>query len=131
MENQMANIPILARCIGTPMDLGPGAGPSPPCCIVWKVLAKEASRLRPTPDVLDTLGWVQLQRGEISAAVATFEKALEEQTDSPSIRYRLATALNKAGEVERAREMLRIALDSGTFPEAEAAKRQLALLEQP
>ena len=30
-------------------------------------LAKEAHTLLPTPDVLDTLGWVHLKRGEVTA----------------------------------------------------------------
>ena len=57
-------------------------------------LAQEARRLDPSPEVLDTLGWVQLKRGETSAAVATLEEAVEARADSPSIRYRLGVALH-------------------------------------
>jgi tetratricopeptide (TPR) repeat protein len=94
-------------------------------------LAEEARRIDPSPDILDTLGYVHLKRGEPSAAVAALELAVEGQSDSPSIRYRLGTALGRAGDSERARKMLQIALEAGAFPEAEAARRELARLEQP
>jgi tetratricopeptide (TPR) repeat protein len=94
-------------------------------------LAEEARRLDSSADVLDTLGWVHLKRGEAAAAVEVLEAAVEARADSPSIRYRLATALQQSGDSERAREMLRRALESGSFPEAEEARRQLAQLEHP
>ncbi|MDH3211548.1 MAG: tetratricopeptide repeat protein [Myxococcales bacterium] len=94
-------------------------------------LAEAARRIDPSPEILDTLGYVHLKRGESTAAVAAFEKALEADADAPSIRYRLATALDQAGDSQRAREMLQLALAAGTFPEAEAAKRDLARLEDP
>ena len=56
---------------------------------------------------------------------------MEAEADSPSIRYRLATALDQAGDSQRAREMLQIALQSDAFPEVEAARRDLARLESP
>ena len=94
-------------------------------------LAQKARRIDPSPDVLDTLGWVHLKRGESSAAVEVLEEAVIARADSPSIRYRLATALQQSGDSERAAQMLRLALESGTFPEAEEARRQLTKLEQP
>ena len=94
-------------------------------------LAEEARRTDPSPDVLDTLGYVHLKRGEPSAAVAALELAVEGRSDSPSIRYRLGTALSRAGNTERARKMLQTALEAGAFPEAEAARRELAQLGQP
>ena len=85
----------------------------------------------PSPDVLDTLGWVHLKRGETQAAVAAFREAIAARPDSASIRYRLGMALDRSGESEEAREMLRTALGTGNFPEAEEAKRELARLERP
>jgi tetratricopeptide (TPR) repeat protein len=93
-------------------------------------LAEEASRLDPAPEILDTLGYVHIQRGESSAAVAVLEKAVAANASSPSIRYRLGTAFNQAGDTERAREMLSGALEAGPFPEAEQARRELAQLDQ-
>ena len=59
------------------------------------------------------------------------EEAIKARPDSASIRYRLATALQGSGDSERAAELLRQALATGTFPEAEDARRQLAKLERP
>jgi tetratricopeptide (TPR) repeat protein len=92
-------------------------------------LALAAQRLDPTPDVLDTLGWVYLKRGENAEAVKAFEQAVEKRPDSASMRYRLAVSLSKAGDKPRAREMLQTALATGAFPEADDARRELAQLE--
>jgi len=91
-------------------------------------LAQEARGIDESPEILDTLGWVHLKRGETQAAVTTFEQALEAQPDSASIRYRLGVALSQAGNAEGARSMLQGALDAGAFPEAEDARRELAQL---
>ncbi|MFP8880197.1 MAG: tetratricopeptide repeat protein [Myxococcota bacterium] len=93
-------------------------------------LAEEASRLNPEPDILDTLGFVYMKRGESSAAVAVLEKAIASDEPSPSIRYRLGTALSQTGDTQRARKMLSDALEAGPFPEADEARRQLAQLDQ-
>jgi Flp pilus assembly protein TadD len=93
-------------------------------------LASEASRLSPEPEIFDTLGFVYLKRGEAALAVEALEKAVAGRPGSPSIRYRLGTALRQTGDSERARAMLTDALEAGAFPEAEAARRELALLAQ-
>lgn len=93
-------------------------------------LAEDASQLNPGPDILDTLGFVHMQRGEFSAAVAILEKAVANDEASPSIRYRLGMALSQTGDPQRAREMLSGALEAGPFPEADEARRQLAQLDQ-
>jgi tetratricopeptide (TPR) repeat protein len=92
------------------------------------VMAEEAQRIDPSPEVLDTLGFVRLQRGESAAAVAVLEQALQAEAASPSIRYRLGLALAQTGEKARAREMLQAALAAGAFPEADDAQRELARL---
>jgi tetratricopeptide (TPR) repeat protein len=91
-------------------------------------LAEDAQRLDPSPDILDTLGWVHIKRGEGAAAAAALEKALEQEPESASIRYHLGTALAMAGDSQRAREMLESALDTEGFDEADAARRELAKL---
>jgi Flp pilus assembly protein TadD len=93
-------------------------------------LAEAAQRLDPSPEVLDTLGWVRFKRGEMSAAVAALEQASQARRDSPSIRYRLGMALSKAGDSDRAREELQAAISAGAFPEAEDARRELAALDR-
>jgi tetratricopeptide (TPR) repeat protein len=94
-------------------------------------LAEAAQRIDPSADVLDTLGWVHLKRGETQQAVQAFEQALKERPDSPSIGYHLGIALSQAGDKPRAREVFQAALATGAFPEAEAARRELAQLEGP
>ncbi len=97
-------------------------------------LAQEAQRRSPTPEVLDTLGFVHLRRGEAKEAVVAFERAVAAlaaatgDRSSASIHYRLGTALEKAGEVERARESFETALAQGDFPEAAEARAELARL---
>jgi tetratricopeptide (TPR) repeat protein len=92
-------------------------------------LAQTAYRIDPNPDIADTLGWVHLQRGENEAAVELFEKAVAARPDSPSMRYHLGLALARRGEHQRALETLRKSLEAGPFPEAEAARSELARLE--
>jgi tetratricopeptide (TPR) repeat protein len=92
-------------------------------------LAEEAYRIDPSPEIADTLGYVLLQRGDSERAVELFQTALEKQPTSASIRYHLGLALAQQGEKQRALETLRQALEAGPFPEAEAAKSELARLE--
>ena len=91
-------------------------------------LANRAARLDPRPEVLDTLGWVRLRRGEIGPAIAAFEKALEEQPEFSTAHYHLGLALVQRGDQEAARQAFRAALDAGPFPESEAARRELERL---
>jgi Flp pilus assembly protein TadD len=93
-------------------------------------LAKDAYQRKPSPEILDTLGWVHFKRGENQQAVALLEKAAAKRPDSPSIRYRLGAALSKAGDEQRARQMLQEALAAGSFPEADEAGRELARLDR-
>jgi len=94
-------------------------------------LAREASRMRPEPATLDTLGLVHIERGEIEEAVDALEKAIAAPGSSPTVHYHFAIALSRSDDTERAREMLKRALAGGDFPEAEAARRQLAELDSP
>ena len=72
------------------------------------------------------------ERGDgLRVSGSALEKAVEGAAPSPSARYRLGTALSQSGDKERAREMFTLALDSGAFPEADAARRELAQLDQP
>jgi len=93
-------------------------------------LADLAHKLDPSPDITDTLGWVHLRRGELDRAVQLFEDALKARPDSPSLRYHLGLALARQGEHQRAQATLQQALAGGAFPEADAARSELAKLEQ-
>jgi tetratricopeptide (TPR) repeat protein len=94
-------------------------------------LAEQARRLSPAPDIIDTLGYVQLKRGNAAAAVSLFEEALAQRPKDPTMRYHLGLALAQAGNKDRAVATLREAIDSGPFPDAEAAQKEIARLEQP
>jgi tetratricopeptide (TPR) repeat protein len=94
-------------------------------------LAQRAHRIDPNPEIADTLGWVHLQRGEHEPALALFEQALAERPDSQSMRFHLGLALARKGDRQAAADALRRALAPGPFPEAEAARSELARLEQP
>ena len=94
-------------------------------------LAEEASRMSSEPEILDTLGFVHLKRGETREAVEVLDRAVSAGGGSASIQYRLGVALIESGDSERAREVLKRALDAGPFPEAAAARSRLAQLEKP
>jgi len=90
--------------------------------------AQRAVQLGSGPDTLDTLGWVQFKRGNVEAAAKAFAQALELRPESSSVRYRLALAQAARGESKAAVANLNQALLSD-FPEAEAARAELARLE--
>jgi tetratricopeptide (TPR) repeat protein len=95
-------------------------------------LAEDAVRMDPQAAILDTLGYVHLQRGEGKQAVSALRRSLDSEPNAPSVRYRLGLALAQVGDSEGARAAFREALDAGPFPESEAAQRELAgLVEQP
>jgi tetratricopeptide (TPR) repeat protein len=94
-----------------------------------QALAEEAYRIDPSPEIGDTLGYVLMQQSQLDRAVELLQQAVAKRPDSPSIRYHLGLALGRQGEKQRALDTLRQALEAGPFPEAEAAKSELARLE--
>ncbi len=92
-------------------------------------LAKRAVQLDRRAETLDTLGFVQLKRGDATEAVESFEASLEADPDSPSVRYRLAMAQSQAGDAASARVNLAKALEDESFPELQQARAELARLE--
>jgi len=93
-------------------------------------LAEQARSLNPTADTIDTLGFVQLKRGDTTAAISSFEKALTLRPQDPTIRYHLGLALAQAGNTQQAVSTLQAAIAAGPFPEAEAAQQEIARLQQ-
>jgi len=91
-------------------------------------LARRAVRLRGGPDALDTLGRIQLDRGDAANAARTLGVAVELQPNSPSTQYWLGRALVAADDEEGARRALEASLAQGVFPEREAAQTELARL---
>ncbi|TVR84603.1 MAG: PEP-CTERM system TPR-repeat protein PrsT [Rhodospirillales bacterium] len=81
------------------------------------------------PGVADTLGMIELARGETARAVTLLRQAASGVPDNATIQYHFAQALAAAGQTEEARDVLRRALDLGTpftkRDEAEAMLREL------
>jgi tetratricopeptide (TPR) repeat protein len=92
-------------------------------------LADRARRLLGGPEVLDTVGFVELRRGRLEPAQAALEQALAANPGYATARYHLALVLSAKGEKDAAIAALRQALGGGPFPEAEQARTQLAVLE--
>jgi tetratricopeptide (TPR) repeat protein len=91
-------------------------------------LARRAVRFRGGPDALDTLGRMQLERGDAERAARSLGRSLELRPHSASTQYWLALALSASGDEDGARQALRTALETDTFPEREAAQIELARL---
>jgi len=91
-------------------------------------LARRAVRLRGGPDALDTLGRIQLERGDAANAARTLGVSVELRPDSPSTQYWLGRALAATEDEEGARRALTVSLGQGEFPEREAAQTELARL---
>jgi len=78
--------------------------------------------------VLDTLGWILVEQGNMTRGVPLLQQAVSAAPASSEIRYHLALALNKSGDKVNARKQLEQSLaDGATFPQAEQAR---ALLKQ-
>ena len=91
--------------------------------------AEQASKLAPaSPAVLDTLGWILVEGGNVKRGVQVLEQASSRAPDANDIRYHLAFGLHKAGDKARARKEIELALANGKpFALAEEAR---ALLKQ-
>lgn len=90
-------------------------------------LAERAVERSPRAEMLDTLGWVRLQRDEPALAVGPLERALEEKPDASGTRYRLGLALQALGRNDEARAAFERALEDPSLPQAEAEKARAAL----
>ncbi len=93
-----------------------------------KQLADSALRLAPSPEVLDTVGYVLLKQGHIHEATEAFRRVVESKPDYATARYHLALALFQDGDRVAARESLEKALET-SFPEAGQARELLANID--
>ncbi|HEY5657482.1 MAG TPA: tetratricopeptide repeat protein [Myxococcota bacterium] len=91
-------------------------------------LARRAVRFRGGPDALDTLGRLQLERGDAERAAKTLEHSLQLRPDSPSTRYWLGRARFAAGDADGAQRAFIAALAADDFPEKDDAAARLAHL---
>jgi predicted Zn-dependent protease len=94
-----------------------------------QAVAEEANRLASEqPVVMDTLGWILVERGDAARGLALLKKANTLAPQARDIRYHIAAALYKAGDKAGARQELeQLAAGDMRFAQAEQAR---ALLRQ-
>jgi putative PEP-CTERM system TPR-repeat lipoprotein len=81
--------------------------------------AEHAYKLRAgDPVIMDTLGWILLEQGEVKRGVQLLREAVAKSSASPLQRYHLAVGYVKSGDKATAREILDTLLaSSDAFPE--------------
>jgi putative PEP-CTERM system TPR-repeat lipoprotein len=91
--------------------------------------AEKAYKLADTsPAIMDTLGWILVEKGDWKRGLPLLQKASSQIPDAMDIRYHLALALLKSGDKEKARkEMEQIVASDKPFAKMDEVK---ALLKQ-
>jgi Flp pilus assembly protein TadD len=80
--------------------------------------------------LLDTTGWVHFKRAEYSAALPVLEKAVKRAPNSQEVHYHLGMTELRAGQPERARSDLEVAIAGpAKFSGADEARAALATLK--
>ena len=94
------------------------------------IAAQRAYAIAPeNPSVLDTLGWILVQVGELESGLARLREALARDQDSALIRFHLGIALQEYGSGQAARNQLERALELGLpVSQREQAESRLVLL---
>ncbi len=84
-----------------------------------------------SPAVMDTLGWILVQEGQVQRGLDLIRRALDIAPKLGDIRYHLAAALNKLGQHQAARTELRSLLSEGLpFTEKDAALELMKVLDK-
>jgi len=79
---------------------------------------------------MDTLGVILLKKGQGREALALFRKAIDRTPDDPGVRFHLAQAMARTGDVAEARRQLSDLLSKNQpFAERKAAESLLLELE--
>lgn len=88
--------------------------------------AEKAYKLQTdNPGIADTLGWILVKQGDPKRGLPLLEKAAARAPKQPEIRYHLAYALAKGGDVTRARREAQQLQKMKLGPELEQQVRQL------
>jgi len=92
--------------------------------------AEQAAKLAPdSPAVMDTLGWILVEQGDLKRGIQVLEQASSRAPEANDIRYHLAFGLNKAGDKAKARKQIEQALANGkSFAQIDEAKELLKQL---
>ena len=72
------------------------------------------------PDILDTLGWIQLESDQTEKGLTTLQEAATQAPDNLDIRFHLAVALQRSGNRAEASRVLTEALSQGLAFESRA-----------
>lgn len=94
--------------------------------------AEMAYKLAPeNPDILDTLGWILVEKGQAQRGLGYLRKALSKAPKVPSTRYHYGVALAKTKDAVGAQAQLEGLLkESAKFPEIDQAKALLRQLRE-
>ena len=80
--------------------------------------------------IMDTLGWILLNRGHLERAKSILENAASRAPNNPEIVYHFAAALERSGRREEAKTLLsRILTEHRAFASADAAQALMKKLE--
>lgn len=92
--------------------------------------AEKAITLAPAnPAVMDTLGFLLVENGDVKRGLPYLEKAVAAAPNAVTIRYNLALAQAKSGDKENARKSLEeVIAKGGNSPKVEEAKAMLKTL---
>ena len=94
--------------------------------------AEKAYNLMPDQaPIIDTLGWILVQKGQVKRGVELLQAAVAKAPTSLDIRYHLAAGLEKAGRRDDARkELERVLKSNENFPEVNAARELLRKIKE-
>lgn len=88
--------------------------------------AEKAFALAPNePSVLDTLGWILVERGQTERGLAMLREAHSRDSENPTIVYHIAVALERLGRSDQARRELEELFEAGGDFENAAEARAL------
>lgn len=93
--------------------------------------AELAYKLAPeNTDIMDTLGWILVEKGQAQRGLALLRKALVKAPKTPSTRYHYAVALAKTHDSASAQaQLVSLLKETPKFPEATAARDWLKRLQ--
>jgi putative PEP-CTERM system TPR-repeat lipoprotein len=93
--------------------------------------AEKAYQLAPSSAaILDTLGWILVEKGDTARGLPLLEKAVSLAPEAADIRYHRGAALAKSGDNAQARKELEQLLATGKqFPDVEQAKLLLKQIQ--
>ena len=96
-----------------------------------EMLARKAYGFLPEHgSVIDTLGWILVNKGSVDEGVDLLRRANDFTGGRAEVRFHLAAALLKSGQEDEARELLEQVLSTDeTFASRDEAQRQLAKLQ--